>query len=434
MSRKWIIASILIVVLLTLCGASLYAAWQGARMVETSGIDISIRDNSVKAERTEEKMLRVNGPVNLTLNNDVGDVTVKTGTDGQVKIVAEKTAWGADEAEAQKELDELIVLIEQDGNTVEISLQHPDQMNVLNLRPDIWNVEFTVTVPEGTAATLHSINGNILLSGTTGEADLQTGFGSVEISNLSGAVLVKTNSGNITATDISSEGDVSLMSDFGNVTAERISAANLSVASTNGTLDVREIEASGVLKVGSDFGGITLTGAQADTVEIRSTNGKIALENVDVEETVTVHNEFGDQTLTRVDASAYDLKTQNGRINVDQARGSVTARSEFGDVEVLNVENGTIDLSSNNGAILFSGSLATGPHNVASDFGNVTLTLPAGTSLNVNLQTDFGKISSDFEITVSGALENNHWVGKFNGGGEQLTVQTNNGNITIHSK
>jgi len=176
-----------------------------------------------------------------------------------------------------------------------------------------------------------------------------------------------------------------------------------------------------------------LADSQIQAVEIRSTNGKITLENVDIEDRVTIHNDFGDQTLNAVDASAYDLKTQNGKIKVDKARGSIMAQSDFGDVEVLNVENGTIDLSSTNGAVTFSGSLAGGPHKVASDFGNITLTLPSETALNVDLQTGFGKISSEFEITVSGALDDNHWIGKFNGGGEELTVKTNNGNITIIS-
>jgi len=428
------IASILIVVLIALCGASLYAVWQGARMIETSGIDISIRDNSVKAERVEEKTLKVNGPTTLMLNNDFGDISVASGADGQVKVKAEKTAWGADDAEAQKELDELKVVIEQDGDNIDISIEHPDQMNVLNLRPDIWSVKFTITVPEETAVTLNSSNGDLVLSGTTGNADLQTGFGNIEVSDLSGALVVRTSNGNITATDITSEDDVNLTSDFGNVTAQRINTANISIGSTNGTLDIQEVEASGAMKVGSDFGGILLTNAQADTAEIRSTNGKIVLKNVDVGGTVTVNSEFGDQTLNGVDAGGYDLKTQNGKIQVDMARGSVTAHSEFGEIEVLNVENGTVDLSSNSGAITFSGSLAKGPHSVTSEFGNVTLTLPTDSGLNVDLQTEFGKISSDFEITVSGALENNHWVGKFNGGGEDLTVKTNNGNINILSK
>jgi DUF4097 and DUF4098 domain-containing protein YvlB len=201
----------------------------------------------------------------------------------------------------------------------------------------------------------------------------------------------------------------------------------------NGSLDLQNISAGGLFKAGSDFGNLSLADSQVSAIEIISTNAKVTLENVDVEGKVTIQNDFGDLTLNAVDASVYDLTTRNGKIKLDQARGSITAQSDFGDLDVLNVESGTIDLSSTNGALTFSGSLADGPHRISSDFGNVTLTLPADTALNVDLQTDSGKISSDFEISVSGALDTMHWVGKFNGGGEELTVKTNNGNITIHS-
>jgi DUF4097 and DUF4098 domain-containing protein YvlB len=434
MRSKWVIASVLIVILLLLCGASLFAVWQGFRVAESNGLDISIRNNSVRAESTEEKTLKVSGPVNLTLENDFGDVSVSAGSDGQVKVVAEKTAWGSDDAEAQKELDELQVLIEQTGNNIDISIQHPDQMNVLNLRPDIWSVKFTITVPEETATTLHSFNGDLALSGTTSDVDLRTDFGNVDISDVSGVVNVKTNNGDVTAQNIVSDEDVSLASDFGEIVAHEITAANITADSTNGTLDLQDLTASGVLSAASDFGNISLSNGQATTLDVDSTNGKVTLEDIDVEGKATVQNDFGDVTLTTVDASAYDLQAKNGKIKLDQARGPIKAHSDFGDVEVLNVEHGTIDLSSTNGAVTFSGSLAEGPHNLSSDFGNITLTLPAKTALDVDMQTDFGKITSDFEITVSGVLDEDHWVGKFNGGGEELSITTKNGNITINSK
>jgi len=433
MKRKWIIASILIVVLIALCGASLFAIWQGSRMVETSGVSIRLQSNTVKAEDLEEKTLTVNGPVSLTLNNDFGDVSVAGGADGQVHITAGKTAWGSNEAEAQKELEDLKVIVEQNGNSVNISVQRLEQTNVLNIGSGGGSVNFTLTVPEESIITLDSVNGALTLDGTKGNADLQTDFGNIMVSNVSGAVLAKTNNGNVTAKSIVSDEAVTLTSEFGSINAQEINGADVTANSTNGMLDLQEIIAGGVFKAGSDFGNISLANSQASAIEIKSINGKVTLENVNVDGKVTVHNDFGDLMLNAVEASVYDLKTQNGKIKLDQARGSISAQSDFGDVEVLNVENGTLDLTSTNGAVTFSGSLDTGPHNIASDFGNITLTLPAETALNVDLQTDLGKISSDFEITVSGALENNHWVGKFNGGGEELTVKTNNGNITINS-
>jgi DUF4097 and DUF4098 domain-containing protein YvlB len=430
MRNKRLIVSILIVILVLLCGASLFAVWQGIRMAEAGGLSLRVQSNTVKAEGVEEKTLTVNGPVSLMLNNDYGDVSVTSGVDGQVHIKAEKTGWGPNEAQAQKALERLQINIEQKGNNIQISAQLPEPDNTLVIGPIGAGVKFTITVPKETA----SLNSDAAQAETQGKIDLQTAFGDITVSDVSGPVTVKTNNGNVTAMNILSNASVSLASDFGDITAQGTRGTDLTIDSKNGVLDLQDMTASGVLKATSDFGSISLANSQAQNVDVTSTNGKVVLENLDVEDEVSVHNDFGDQTLNSVDASAYELKTKNGKIKLDRARGAITAQSDFGDVDALNVEDGTLELSTTNGAITFAGSLAAGPHKISSDFGNITLTLPSETALNVDLQTDFGKISSDFEVTVSGTLDSNHWVGKFNGGGGELSVKTKNGNITINSK
>ena len=78
-----------------------------------------------------------------------------------------------------------------------------------------------------------------------------------------------------------------------------------------------------------------------------------------------------------------------------------------------------------------AGSLAEGGHSIQTRFGDVRLRLPQDAAFNFDLQTRFGKISSDFPVTVQGTLDENHWVGVANGGGPKLTASTQNGNIAI---
>jgi hypothetical protein len=72
---------------------------------------------------------------------------------------------------------------------------------------------------------------------------------------------------------------------------------------------------------------------------------------------------------------------------------------------------------------------------VKSDFGGIEINLPQGSQLNVDLKTDFGKITSGLPVTVmldgNSTSSGDHIVGSINGGGEQLTVQTNSGPIDI---
>ncbi len=110
------------------------------------------------------------------------------------------------------------------------------------------------------------------------------------------------------------------------------------------------------------------------------------------------------------------------------------AHTGFGNVTIRNAENADLDLNTNSGSIDFAGSLGKGPHTVHSDFGEITLSIPANSALNVDFKTDFGKIRSDipFQVTMQGDLSEAQQKGTMNGGGSELTVTTKSGNITIN--
>jgi len=433
MKSKWLIASLLIVALIGICAASLFAAWQGLRMTQESGVRFRLGAQTVSAQATEEKTLSVSGPAELTVINDFGDLSVEAGADGKISVKAEKTAWGGDEAEAQETLKDLKVVYEQEGDQVKISVQQPVEVNTLSVDQRSGSVKFTIIVPKDCAVSLDSANGDLSLRGTSGKNDLQTDFGALTLADVSGETQGRSSNGTITVKNLVTKGKVMLSSEFGNLTIDTLQGSEVTLSSTNGTLDLTGIRADGLLKTTSEFGAIQLSDSRAGTLDIHSTNGNVKLEELNLDGKITVMSEFGDLTLTRVVATAYDLKSNNGKISVDGARGPVKADSEFGAVEVVNAENVTLDLASNNGGVTFSGTLGAGPHRLKSEFGNIKLTLPADLALNVDLQTEFGKITSDFDITVTvkEKLDEKHWTGNINGGGADLTVENNNGNISL---
>jgi DUF4097 and DUF4098 domain-containing protein YvlB len=431
MKNKWIVASVLIVALIALCGASLYAVWQGVRMAQDSGVHFRLGAQNVSAQATEEKSVKVSSPAALTVVNDFGDISVEAGADGQISVKAEKTAWGANDAEAQAALKDLKVVYEQDGNNLKITIQQPVEVNTLSVEQRGGSVKFTIIVPKDSAVTLDSANGDLSLRGTSGVNDLQTDFGALTLTDVFGDTKGRSNNGIITVKNLTAQGKVALSSEFGDMNINMLQGSDLTVSSTNGAIDMIGIKASGLLKADSDFGAIHVSDGSASTADIHSNNGGVWLENLTLDGKITVKSDFGDLSLNKVSATAYDLRSNNGKVDVNGAHGPITAHSEFGAVTVTDAENATLDLSSNNGGVTFSGSLGAGPHTVKSEFGNIKLTLPAEQALNVDLQTEFGKITSDFDVTVSGKLDEKHWTGKINGGGDVLTVKDNNGNITL---
>ena len=100
---------------------------------------------------------------------------------------------------------------------------------------------------------------------------------------------------------------------------------------------------------------------------------------------------------------------------------------------ITQAENATLDLNTQSGSIEFEGSLGEGPHSIHSDFGQISLSLPIDSALNVDLETEFGNINSDIPVTVvlNGEVDQSHHVGTINGGGPELKVSTQSGNITI---
>ena len=431
---KNIVAGILILALICICGASVFALVQGWQMIEESGVRMRLFENrTVSAEATEEKTLQVEGPASLTVTNDFGFVTVKAVEGGAVHITAEKTAWGGSQEDAEAALADMKVTIEQNGDKINVSMYQPAEMQAFSIGPGSGSVNFTIEVPLETSVDLSAISGDVSLDGTTGEAKLRSSFGSVTVQNVTGLLNAESNSGGIEAENLNAGAEaVSLHSEFGEIDVRGLKGGQVSITSQSGQITVRDIQASKELTLESQFGAIKLTGGQTGPATVDSNNGSVTIEGLRVRGEIKVTSQFGDISLGKVDAEAYNIESQNGRIVVDGATGKVSVSSQFGEIKLLNAVNVTANLTAVNGGITFTGSLGDGPHVFTSDYGGIRLNLPEDSALDFDLQTEFGSIASEFEMTVKGKIEEKHWQGRINGGGAELTVNTNNGNIELN--
>lgn len=433
MKNKWLIASILIVILVMLFVAIIYLSWQGIDQARQSGVRWRIfAYDIVSAESDEEQRFSTDGPTTLDLKNDIGNISVLAGTGDEIVIKAHKTAWGSNRADAEAALENLKVIATQDDNNVTIRVEPIDTVYIFAFRARSDSVAFTVTVPANTTLLTRSNFGDITLSNTTGDANLRTEFGDISITNTNGALTADTNSGKVTVQEIQADGQlIDLRSEFGSITLEGATAKDINTHSNSGELKLEGVDATGEITLTSEFRSIQYKSGTADMLNIEANSGAITLTDLVINTPLTAMTEFGDITLLNVDAHSYDLSSNSGKVSLDSAHGSVTAHSEFGDVEVTNGEQVNLDLKTNSGTVEYSGSLGPGPHILDTEFGNIYLTIPDETSLSVDLETEFGKVKSDFDITLSGEFSEKRLSGTINGGGASLTASTNSGNITI---
>jgi len=433
--KKPIVIALLASALTLVClgiGAVLFFTFNGG-LPTNNPFDVK----NISSQLEENKTLKVDAkkPVTVDVTDDAGDVTV-TGADVetvQVKVV--KTAYDSTQARADEEVKGISYTIKQNGNAITIDYSLPKSVNFNNR---INTVDFIITVPTKTEVTIDT-NGDVSVSDVEGNADLTTDFGSLNVENITGSLSMDTNNGDIQAKSVDASGkDIKVDSSFGDVTIEQITGRDVTVTSTNGKLNLINVRATGEVYTKSSFGDITIDNGSSTSVQLESTNGKVNVTKFDVKEGLEIKNSFGDIRLTDVTASSYDLNGNNGDLTIDGVSGKLKAHTQFGDIDIINASSVILDLDTNNGSIDFNGSLGEGPHTVKSEFGSVDLTLPSDAKLDVDLSTEFGKIKSDLPVTLtvtetSGSVSNHSQiVGTINGGGDQLTVDTNNGSVTIH--
>ena len=426
-----------IVIALLVAALALVCVGIGAVIYFANGFQVNnpLDRLNISSQLEESKTLKVDAkkPITLSVVDHAGDVTV-TGADvDTVQVKAVKTAYDSTQARADAEVKGVKYTIEQTGNVITLKYELPKSMNISN---NVNTVDFIVTVPNEVTVDINDNMGKVSVASTKGSVTVKNDFGDVTVENLEGALSVQTNSGKVTATSIvAGSENIDLSSDFGSVILKKASGKDITLDSNSGAITLGEVRATGDLTTNTDFGNTTIENGSSDSLHTETNSGKVSLSKLKVNNQIFVKDDFGDIELDQAFAASYDLHTNSGAITIDGVKAKLKAHTDFGNIKITNAESVTLDLKTNSGSVEFSGSLGAGPHIVESDFGEIDLTLPADSKLDVDLKTDFGTIKSDLPVTVIlNQTSNNNGdqiVGSINGGGEQLTVHTKSGGVNI---
>lgn len=432
-------------IIITLLGAALLLVCIGIGAVLFFGffrgpasVPFLNQNNRVSASVEESETLKVDEDKTVTLKviDDAGSVTIVGGEVDSVEVRVVKTAYAATQASAEEKVKTIQYDIEQAGNAITLKYQLPNLTAINNF--NFNTVDFVVTVPLETTIDIDSNLGDVRVTRVTGNTVIVNDFGQVTLEEIEGALSVSNNSGEITAASIEAgNGDIDLQSDFGSITLQNASGQKITLDSNSGTITLQEVRATGDISTNTDFGNTSFENGSGDSLTVETNSGKVTLVKIRVRNEINVKDDFGEIELEQALASSYDLHTNSGSITVDGTKGKLKASTDFGGINVKNAEAVTLDLQTQSGTVEFAGSLGDGPHIVQSDFGEINLTLPADSKLDVDLSTDFGSIKSDLPITVTldgtSGSDSEKIVGSINGGGDQFTAQTNSGSVTIHA-
>lgn len=427
MKRKRWIVGILALLELVVCVVILLTFWTGRVAFEGARF-FYVTDAHV--EETLEETFVVDGPAILDLEADFGDVTV-TGSEGvEVEVVARLSLWGADEEDARRQVD---VQMTQEGNRIIIRVVRPEQIHAFAFNTRGSRVDFEIRAPSETSLQLATSSGDLAVSDVSGAIELDTDYGNIEVEEVSGPVNARSDSGDITLTGVSDGGDLEAETSFGELVLRNVTARSITAHSDSGDVQVEEATVSGALDLETNFGSVTVQDVAAERLTARSDSGEIQAEEITLDGALDLETSFGNVTANGVRAASYRLVSSSGSLTLNGCRGLLDLQTDFGDIEVRDATQAALTLGTNNGEIYFSGSIsAEGIHQVESDFGKVRLVLPADAAFDLDAETDFGSIKTDFAVTAT-EFEEQHMVGEVNGGGPALQIHTDSGNITLES-
>ncbi len=427
MKRKWWIVGILALLELVVCAVILMTFWAGRDAFGEVRL-FSVADTHI--EETLEETFAVDGPAVVDLAADFGDVTVTGGEGNEVEVVAWLSLWGDDEEDARRQVD---VQMNQHGNRITVRVVRPERAYIGFASTQGSRVDFEIRAPTETSLKLVADSGDLMVDGVAGAVELDTDFGNVEVKDVSGRVDVQSDSGDVTLTGVSDGGDIKVETNFGEIVLQDITAKSLTANSDSGDIQAEEITLDGALDLETSLGSVTVQDAEAERLKASSDSGEIQAEDATLDGALDLETSFGSATATNVRAASYRLTSDSGNLTLNECRGLLDLQTNFGNIEVRDCTEATLTLKADSGEIYFSGSLyAEGIHQVETGFGKVHLVLPADSAFDLDAETDFGSIKTDFAVTVS-EFEEQHMVGEVNGGGPSLQIRTDSGSITLVS-
>jgi DUF4097 and DUF4098 domain-containing protein YvlB len=350
---------------------------------EIANIDLwDITGNSYRfTEHYEQEAL---GAVSVEIINRYGNVEVIPADTDRIIVDVDKTVIAANEAEAAGIQNELMYSIVQDDNRYRV-ISNLNRDN--NRRGRRFKTSLVVKVPKRSAVVVDNKNGNVDLSGLTGDQNVNNSFGSVNLSRITGAVAISNRNDTVSVEEIL--GATTIFNEFGNIEARNV-AGTLELRHRNGNIQIATVK--GDTKISSAFGSMEVRDIQG-ALEVSARNTSVEISNV--EKDVKVENQFES-------------------VEIDGVKGGTTVNNRNGIVDIQYDVPPTRDIR------------------VESQFGDVTLTLPPMSNFSIDARTRFSGVSSDFsELSVREEHERRSITGQVGTGGPEIRIENRNGSISL---
>jgi len=354
---------------------------KSVRVVKIAGMGVSIAcglallavagcslEDAFKYSKTtiETKSVPISGVETLETRLGAADITVVTKDVTEAEFIIKKTYRASETEYGEKLLAETQVKIERQGSRLVVEREEKSRFRVDTEIKGFVSIDITVTLPAGIGLDVLTGSGDLEVDDRTGPVKVRSGSGDLQISSAGGGLEVKTGSGD--ARFNSATGRVYFYSGSGDLFASEI----------NGSL------------------------------EATTGSGELAIEKV---------------------TGSLDFSSGSGDISVESSSGVLCATTGSGDLD-FGGHTGNAEISTSSGSIYFGTSSEDGKVSLKTSSGEVYVTLYGVDSMELEVSTMSGTITSKVPIIVKEASRR-RLIGQVGAGGLKLGIATTSGDVGI---
>jgi hypothetical protein len=197
------------------------------------------RNNREEQSEKVSRTLKIGANGELELSNFSGDIIITRGGGSTVQIDALKIARARTAEEAREALSLVTVEFEERGSRAEVQTNYPRGNQ--RTRDISVSVQYTVTAPENTRISAHSLSGNISANGIKGDLNLETLSGDVVVENAARVILAKSTSGDVNITNLRSDVGLEAATVSGNLAIRNSSARRMELNSVSGNVTIGDV-------------------------------------------------------------------------------------------------------------------------------------------------------------------------------------------------
>lgn len=275
----------------------------GALLLVSIVLIITTRHTLPRHPAPGTTVFQIGNQVDLRFIHSAGSVHMRAGPDGQVSIKENRNGF----------TDAIHTRYRQQGDviTVTVSIEK-------GLPTATW-VDFDVTVPQDTSASVAVAAGTLTAAGLAGNFVLRDTNGSIWATNISGAIALRTASGSINTSRVS--GQVSASTDNGTITtiSTRLRGHSL-VRAHDGTINFHGSLNPGchaVFRNTNGAIGITLPRSSSVLVDARTPLGSINSEFSSVRVVPDSHGRVAHGRVGRGATARLSIQTRSGSIDLN---------------------------------------------------------------------------------------------------------------------